>query len=110
ASCRPVAALVAPPRPLSLCPYARSSDLTVLRHDGVRWGTQHRPDGTEPWTTPSSSPLPSSRDSTRRRRSRFSTHSPLSTSHAARSDEHTSELQSRFDPVCRPLLEKQQHI
>src|SRR5207249_10566274 len=29
-----------------------------------------------------------------------------STSCAPRSEEHTSELQSRFDLVCRPLLEK----
>src|SRR5699024_12067580 len=26
-----------------------------------------------------------------------------------RSEEHTSELQSRFDPVCRLMLEKKQH-
>src|SRR5437868_9526338 len=26
-----------------------------------------------------------------------------------RSEEHTSELQSRFDIVCRPLLEKKNH-
>src|SRR5699024_12701069 len=26
--------------------------------------------------------------------------------HGGRSEEHTSELQSRFDLVCRPLLEK----
>src|SRR5699024_11783658 len=26
--------------------------------------------------------------------------------HGPRSEEHTSELQSRFDLVCRPLLEK----
>src|SRR5207249_8074751 len=29
-----------------------------------------------------------------------------STAHAQRSEEHTSELQSRFDLVCRLLLEK----
>src|SRR5437868_8635977 len=29
---------------------------------------------------------------------------------AARSEEHTSELQSRFDLVCRLLLEKKKHI
>src|SRR5699024_11478036 len=31
---------------------------------------------------------------------------PASASRAARSEEHTSELQSRFDLVCRLLLEK----
>src|SRR5699024_11236102 len=30
-------------------------------------------------------------------------------SHASRSEEHTSELQSRFDLVCRLLLEKKKH-
>src|SRR5699024_11759314 len=29
---------------------------------------------------------------------------------ASRSEEHTSELQSRFDLVCRLLLEKKKHI
>src|SRR5699024_11337982 len=29
--------------------------------------------------------------------------------HCSRSEEHTSELQSRFDLVCRPLLEKKKH-
>src|SRR5687768_18337156 len=30
-------------------------------------------------------------------------------SHMARSEEHTSELQSRLHLVCRPLLEKKNH-
>src|SRR5438067_7044590 len=33
----------------------------------------------------------------------------LSRKHAIRSEEHTSELQSRFDLVCRLLLEKKNH-
>src|SRR5699024_12048899 len=33
-----------------------------------------------------------------------------STCDSARSEEHTSELQSRFDLVCRLLLEKKKHI
>src|SRR5699024_11725178 len=38
------------------------------------------------------------------------THSELGTSpRSARSEEHTSELQSRFDLVCRLLLEKNKH-
>src|SRR5437868_7687632 len=32
--------------------------------------------------------------------------SPISRARASRSEEHTSELQSRFDLVCRLLLEK----
>src|SRR5699024_12326683 len=34
----------------------------------------------------------------------------ISSTVAARSEEHTSELQSRFDLVCRLLLEKKKHI
>src|SRR5699024_11729644 len=34
---------------------------------------------------------------------------PPSTPGGMRSEEHTSELQSRFDLVCRLLLEKKQH-
>src|SRR5699024_11858227 len=35
--------------------------------------------------------------------------SPLSNAPRPRSEEHTSELQSRFDLVCRLLLEKKKH-
>src|SRR5207249_8973826 len=35
-----------------------------------------------------------------------SRHLPLPAGHPRRSEEHTSELQSRFDLVCRLLLEK----
>src|SRR5699024_11746258 len=34
----------------------------------------------------------------------------LAQSSCSRSEEHTSELQSRFDIVCRLLLEKKKHI
>src|SRR5438067_5254961 len=34
----------------------------------------------------------------------------VSTSNYPRSEEHTSELQSRFDLVCRLLLEKKNHL
>src|SRR5687768_18006981 len=40
------------------------------------------------------------------RRSAFSSASPRSPIEAARSEEHTSELQSRLHLVCRLLLEK----
>src|SRR5699024_11535828 len=36
----------------------------------------------------------------------FASHSAFRLASAARSEEHTSELQSRFDLVCRLLLEK----
>src|SRR5699024_12105144 len=34
---------------------------------------------------------------------------PVTTQRLGRSEEHTSELQSRFDLVCRLLLEKKKH-
>src|SRR5699024_11544684 len=34
----------------------------------------------------------------------------LSQASSGRSEEHTSELQSRFDLVCRLLLEKKKHV
>src|SRR5437868_10097571 len=34
----------------------------------------------------------------------------LADQHAVRSEEHTSELQSRFDLVCRLLLEKKKNV
>src|SRR5207249_5169110 len=40
------------------------------------------------------------------RRSLRYAHSPTATGPERRSEEHTSELQSRFDIVCRLLLEK----
>src|SRR5690349_23506391 len=42
----------------------------------------------------------------RRRRSTAAVRSAEACRHDARSEEHTSELQSRRDLVCRPLLEK----
>src|SRR6266513_6276449 len=38
------------------------------------------------------------------------TSSSCRTSGSSRSEEHTSELQSRFDLVCRLLLEKKKHL
>src|SRR5437868_15489926 len=37
-------------------------------------------------------------------------HAPFLTAPNSRSEEHTSELQSRFDLVCRLLLEKKKKI
>src|SRR5437868_11981724 len=55
-----------------------------------------------PYTTLFRSSPTSSCTSTRRR----STATPRATTSHGRSEEHTSELQSRFDLVCRLLLEK----
>src|SRR5260221_5247597 len=40
----------------------------------------------------------------------FDTPFPYSLEHGNRSEEHTSELQSHSDLVCRLLLEKKQHV
>src|SRR5206468_5366832 len=50
----------------------------------------------------------SRRDSTRLRQY-FPAQPPSRSSAASRSEEHTSELQSRSDLVCRLLLEKKKH-
>src|SRR6266699_6670331 len=57
-----------------------------------------------PISMPSSTPLPTY---ARSRARSFCTSSPA---RAMRSEEHTSELQSRPHLVCRLLLEKKQHI
>src|SRR5438067_6394581 len=54
-----------------------------------------------PWGAPPASP------DTPGRRSCWGVHrTPSSSRRTSRSEEHTSELQSRFDLVCRLLLEK----
>src|SRR5207249_5868084 len=61
------------------------------------------------------------RDATTRRRARGPDQTPVASSDRSgrsgalaqrtpRSEEHTSELQSRFDLVCRLLLEKKTHL
>src|SRR5699024_11697328 len=80
-------------QPLRRLPTRRSSDLSDC--------SPSRP------TDPSSRPSPRSRMSPA---STTSTSSRLSgSSKSMRSEEHTSELQSRFDLVCRLLLEKKNH-
>src|SRR5689334_24369680 len=52
-----------------------------------------------------------SRSNTRHRRSAWKTVAPslVNCTNPARSEEHTSELQSQFHLVCRLLLEKKKH-
>src|SRR5699024_11884730 len=78
---------------------------TLSLHDALPISTRRIP--AAPDTTPrrrasTCSPAPSAWSSTARRSG--SSRSPPAWS--ARSEEHTSELQSRFDLVCRLLLEK----
>src|SRR5204863_9942380 len=82
-----------PPRS-TLFPYTRSSDLA--RRGGWRWNNRaSRPDDATPWAARADGRRAgdprAGRDRGRAR---------------ARSEEHTSELQSRRDLVCRPPLEK----
>src|SRR5699024_11344018 len=60
---------------------------------------------TRPWTSGSRGSSPAAMRA-RRRASRASSGRIQSEPDVARSEEHTSELQSRFDLVCRLLLEK----
>src|SRR5690349_23639071 len=60
-----------------------------------------------PYTTLFRSPLHSSRERRRARRATNTSATPsCSRPSSSRSEEHTSELQSRRDLVCRLLLEK----
>src|SRR5206468_12394530 len=70
----------------------------------ARWSSSE-PAATTPSTSPSTAPMPpsSTRPSMVHRRN---TTSPTSNASGFRSEEHTSELQSRSDLVCRLLLEK----
>src|SRR5699024_11527138 len=77
------------PRALHSFPTRRSSDLTGSAPDSPNAGS------------PSTSPNRPSSGS----RSRATT-PPTGRARCARSEEHTSELQSRSDLVCRLLLEK----
>src|SRR5207249_11991689 len=83
-----------PPLPLHSFPTRRSSDLPRRRRCRCARSRAHG----RPLAGPASSrALPAGTP--------CSTGSPLRP-RAARSEEHTSELQSRFDLVCRLLLEK----
>src|SRR5438132_10087532 len=88
-------------------PTRRSSDLDVVR-DALLHGIAARaPDGATPLRPPGGLLL-SAPDRLRARgpsRAGALLHHAL----AARSEEHTSELQSHSDLVCRLLLEKKKH-
>src|SRR5206468_12908924 len=81
-------------RDLHSFPTRRSSDLTATtrRSAAPACGRRRRPTGSAPTTSPATCGAASS--TARGCRSR------------SRSEEHTSELQSRSDLVCRLLLEK----
>src|SRR5207249_8375595 len=90
-------------------PPRRSSDLGWVVIRAPPWRAPRKPR-----TGPSYGVFPvvalheplESRKSTRTVRSRTA---PVKKRRACRSEEHTSELQSRFDLVCRLLLEKKKH-
>src|SRR5207249_11026257 len=76
-------------------PTRRSSDLRWPSYEPCCAGRLHSTGSADSWGVPG---LPSHQGDTNSRRIRRS--------HGRRSEEHTSELQSRFDLVCRLLLEK----
>src|SRR3989442_10851012 len=87
-----------PPRS-TLFPYT-----TLFRSDRIRIG-RHNGDAARAEGTNGAADRLRRRD---RRNARTDTH-PAITSAQARSEEHTSELQSRPHLVCRLLLEKKKH-
>src|SRR6266536_4759506 len=92
--CRVVRPSIALRRPLVFC---------------ATWGVtfRSRRSATQPWV---SYPLSAARVRGLKPRSRaWSTRSGTASRSAVRSEEHTSELQSRVDLVCRLLLEQKKH-
>src|SRR5207249_11704078 len=91
----------APPRHLPSFPTRRSSDLSsgsppsaAVAPQAIRAVLRARPGSWKPLLVAACRRPPASR----------------SRSSSSRSEEHTSELQSRFDLVCRLLLEKKKTI
>src|SRR5438034_7246580 len=86
--------------PLTLFPYT-----TLFRslRGLASWGSQRRL-GDRPGT--SHVPIPTAASSPGPQRSLWGPPSPSPFGHRTRSEEHTSELQSHSDHVCRLLLEK----
>src|SRR5207249_8537634 len=97
------------PLPLYSFPTRRSSDLRLLLAVGapVRPEKQHKRLPTKPGERQRLGPQPMAhvegRGPSRCR-------SPGFVGRRLRSEEHTSELQSRFDLVCRLLLEKKKRV
>src|SRR5207249_11302807 len=71
---------------------------TLSLHDALPISPERRPVGRAGFRTTKSKRLTATTD--------FITSFPTTLPWANRSEEHTSELQSRFDLVCRLLLEK----
>src|SRR5699024_12339287 len=86
-------------------PTRRSSDLTVVSEPPDR---RERPAVTTTGETPTSPPSRAGAGAAAKAAEIARTERPriLLTAVLGRSEEHTSELQSRFDLVCRLLLEK----
>src|SRR5699024_11518533 len=96
-----------PPRDLLAFPTRRSSDLEPPRRPGKLWTDVHSNLEGPEWNAPSfsSNPMGSLAASSDRSSPGSKTRATGST-RSTRSEEHTSELQSRFDLVCRLLREK----
>src|SRR5690349_23670337 len=90
-------------RPLRSTLFPYTTLFRSLRH-GARAQCHARPEEGPPWGTDRRSrrTVPGERE----RRRPHRPHPPTGIAYHVRSEEHTSELQSRRDLVCRLLLEK----
>src|SRR5699024_12476895 len=91
-------------RHLPSCPTRRSSDLPAFRQAVNAWAAEHAPR-----PKPAALPLDAAvtlEELTLEQVQQLQQLAPFGRENPTRSEEHTSELQSRFDLVCRLLLEK----
>src|SRR5207249_9909906 len=103
------------PPPLPLTNYHPHHLYTLSLHDALPICSPGRSRRTRAPPAPRAAPLlrppapaprRADRARARRARGRAEARSPTAARRPPRSEEHTSELQSRFDLVCRLLLEK----
>src|SRR5690606_41183413 len=92
------------PRSLPSFPTRRSSDLSRPRT--LLWNDSEREPAARPSRPPPRRPLPRGAADPAPRPGDGVRRSPRRRAEAGRSEEHTSELQSRENLVCRLLLEK----
>src|SRR2546429_339116 len=88
---------------------AREPDARALARRMAR-ARRARDGGRRPADRPGRRQLDAAPDPARRRRARAGNPGPCRSVRALRSEEHTSELQSRLHLVCRLLLEKKKKI
>src|SRR5699024_11415416 len=88
------------------CPTRRSSDLRAAISSGAIAPTDGRRTQRRPSTDAAAASIRSISADTSRQSLTYTCTGSAADESSTRSEEHTSELQSRFDLVCRLLLEK----